>query len=187
MRFFAASFDAAMRTQNTWWRYAIAHMTPRTHKLVLPHPRGIPIASSAPDSTASTTPTSTIAPMGPGTPTYEFDVKMDGVRVHWAYDAGTNRYLRFQDGKVHVTAGAVPITVTNVVVMTCQHIKSPAEPRSSVPVTVGSGRVVVYSGGKAHAGTWLRAVDTDPWTFVADDGTPIYLAPGTTFVELSRG
>lgn len=162
------------------WQFVPAPSTPASAG-------GDTTAGSAPDSTASTTPTSTIAPMGPGTPTYEFDVKMDGVRVHWAYDAGTNRYLRFQDGKVHVTAGAVPITVTNVVVMTCQHIKSPAEPRSSVPVTVGSGRVVVYSGGKAHAGTWLRAVDTDPWTFVADDGTPIYLAPGTTFVELSRG
>lgn len=150
---------------------------------------------SAPESTPgdpttggspASTPTTTGAPMGPGTPTYEFDVRMDGVRVHWAYDAGSGRYLRFQDGKVHVTAGAVPITVTNVVVMTCQHIQSPAEPRSSVPVTVGSGRVVVYSGGMAHAGTWIRAADTDPWTFVADDGTPIYLAPGTTFVELSR-
>ena len=63
---------------------------------------------------------------------------------------------------------------------------SPAEPRSSVPVTVGSGRVTVYSGGMARSGTWTRAADTDPWTFVADDGTPILLTPGTTFVELSR-
>ena len=149
-----------------------------------------PTDSSVPDpadSTVATTTPPTQPPQSPGTPTIEFDVKMDGVRVHWAFDAGHGYYVRYQDGKVHVTAGAVPITVTNVVVMTCQHIPSPAEPRSSVPVTVGSGRVVVHTGGAARAGTWTRAVDTDPWTFIADDGTPILLAPGTTFVELSRG
>lgn len=121
-----------------------------------------------------------------GTLTNEFDVKMDGVRVHWAFDAGNGIYVRYQDGKVHTSAGGVPVTVTNVVIVSCQHIPSPADARSKVPVTVGSGSAVVHSGGMARTGTWTRATDTDPWTFTAADGTPILLAPGTTFVELTR-
>jgi len=95
--------------------------------------------------------------------------------------------VRWTNGAVHTTAGGVPITATNVVVASCQHVPSPADGRSSVPVTVGSGAVVVHSGGVARTGRWVRDADTSAWQFVADDGTPILLTPGTTFVELSRG
>jgi len=121
-----------------------------------------------------------------GVPTPGFDVRMDGVRVRWDYDPATGRYLRSQDGASHLTAGGVRVAVTNVVVVYCTHIQSPVEPRSPAPVTVGSGRVVVHVGGLARSGTWRRAVDTDPWTFVADDGSEILLEPGTTWVQLAR-
>lgn len=124
--------------------------------------------------------------LGVGTPTNEFDVAMSGVKVHWVWDAAQGYYVRYQDGAVHTTAGGVPITSTNVVIVSCEHIASPADGRSKVPVTVGTGRVVVHSGGMVRSGTWTRINDTDPWTFTADDGTPILLLPGTTFVELSR-
>lgn len=124
--------------------------------------------------------------LGTGTPTPEFDVEMSGVRVHWVWDVAQGYYVRYQDGAVHTTAGGVAITSTNVVVVYCEHVSSPADGRSKVPVTVGSGRVVVHAGGMVRSGTWTRVNDTDPWTFTADDGTPILLLPGTTFVELSR-
>lgn len=122
-----------------------------------------------------------------GAPTTAFDVRMDGVRPHWEWDAAQGYYVRWTNGAVHTTAGGVPITATNVVVVSCSHIPSPADGRSSVPVTVGSGSVVVHSGGVARSGSWVRETDTSPWQFVADDGSPILLTPGTTFVELTRG
>lgn len=115
-----------------------------------------------------------------------FDLRMDGVRVHWDYDAGTGRYLRSQDGTPHTTAGGVRISATNVVIAYCRHIASPVEPRSPAPVTVGNGRVVVNTGGVTRTGIWSRPTDTDPWTFIGDDGLPILLEQGTTWVELAR-
>lgn len=147
--------------------------------------------SSTPDSaisstSSSTTTTSPPPPTSPGTPVTQFAVAMDGVRVSWMWDPANRMWLRYQDGAVHVTAGSVPLRFTNVVVVHCQHIQSPAEPRSRVPVTVGSGRVEVYRDGTVRTGTWSRADDTAQWTFTADDGTAMLLAPGTTFVELTR-
>ncbi len=147
--------------------------------------------ATTPDTAGTTTPTAPTTnnappPTSPGTPVAQFAVTMDGVRVSWAWDPAARMWLRYQDGAVHVTAGNVPLRFTNVVVVHCQHIKSPAEPRSRVPVTVGAGRVEVYRDGTVRTGTWSRADELAPWTFTADDGTPILLAPGTTFVELTR-
>jgi hypothetical protein len=121
-----------------------------------------------------------------GPPDGAFDVKMDGVAVRWQWDPVSGAYLRFQDGRQHVTAGGVPVAVTNVVVISAVHVPSPVDARTPEPQTVGSGRVAVHTGGTVRVGTWSRVLATDPWTFTADDGSPILLAPGTSFVELTR-
>lgn len=154
-------------------------------------PATVPTSDSiTPDTAITPAPTAPTTspppPTSPGTPVTQFAVAMDGVRVSWMWDPANRMWLRYQDGAVHVTAGSVPLRFTNVVVVHCQHIQSPAEPRSRVPVTVGSGRVEVYRDGTVRTGTWSRADDTAQWTFTADDGTAMLLAPGTTFVELTR-
>ncbi len=121
-----------------------------------------------------------------GAPTGMFDVKMDGVKVRWVWDPATARYLRFQDGKPHLTAAGVQIGATNVVVMAVSHLPSVVDARTPEPQTVGTGTVVVHSGGVAQAGTWTRASASTGWTFTGADGSTIGLQPGTTFVELTR-
>ena len=66
------------------------------------------------------------------------------------------------------------------------YIPSVVDERSPQAVTVGSGRAVVHPGGRTMVGTWSRADRFDPFTLTNDDGTPLALAPGTTFVELQR-
>lgn len=158
---------------------------PKPHNLVL----SLACARNNAGNAGAARPLWEFAPAGTapsGTPTAAFDVRMDGVRVHWVWDAAQGYYVRWSDGVVHTTAGGVPLTATNVVIVSCTHIPSPADARSSVPVTVGSGTVVVHTGGSMRTGRWVREADTDPWQFLADDGTPLLLTPGTTFVELSR-
>jgi hypothetical protein len=53
-------------------------------------------------------------------------------------------------------------------------------------VTVGSGGAVLHRGGRRITGTWSRPDRFSPFTLVADDGRPLTLAAGTTFVELAR-
>ncbi|NLT31411.1 MAG: DUF3048 domain-containing protein, partial [Propionibacterium sp.] len=38
--------------------------------------------------------------------------------------------------------------------------------------------------GRAVTGTWAKGEVHEPFTFTLDDGSPLKMAPGRTFVEL---
>ena len=121
-----------------------------------------------------------------GSPDSGFRVRMDGVDVRWEWDAPSGTYLRRQAGNWHVDADGTHVAATNIVVLDVAYRQSEVDDRSPEAVTVGSGSAVVHRGGVAVAGTWVRADRFSAFTLVGDDGAPIALAPGTTFVELSR-
>lgn len=50
--------------------------------------------------------------------------------------------------------------------------------------TVGRGKVAIYRNGVKITGTWRRSKVSGPLRFVADDGKPIALKPGKTWVLL---
>jgi hypothetical protein len=53
-------------------------------------------------------------------------------------------------------------------------------------LTVGSGKVLVFTDGRVIAGTWSRPTADKPTTYTATDGSPILLSPGRTWVALPR-
>lgn len=131
----------------------------------------------------------TFGPVPPGVTgveTSQFTVPMDNVAAGWTWDAASGRYLRSQGGRAHVVASGERLAAENVVVMTVEYGRSPADQRSPEARTVGGGPVVVHRGGTAIAGRWERPDLTSEYRFTTDDGTVIPLAPGTTFVELAR-
>lgn len=116
-----------------------------------------------------------------------FSVRMDGgLEVGWAWDAATGTYLRSQGGRPHVDVDGERISATNVVVAAVDYVQSEVDGRSPEAITVGSGRAVVHRAGEVIAASWSRPDRFSPWTLTADDGSVIALAPGVTFVELSR-
>lgn len=116
-----------------------------------------------------------------------FSVRMDGgLEVGWAWDRATGTYLRSQDGRPHVDVDGERIAATNVVVAAVDYVRSEVDGRSPEAITVGSGRAVVHRAGEVIAASWSRADRFSAWTLTADDGSAIALAPGVTFVELSR-
>lgn len=115
-----------------------------------------------------------------------FTVRMDGLRVEWAWDPSTGTYLRSQAGAPHVDVDGERIAAANVVVAEVAYVESEVDARSPEAITVGSGRVVVHRAGQVVTGSWSRLDRFAPWVLTADDGTPIALAPGVTFVELTR-
>jgi hypothetical protein len=116
----------------------------------------------------------------------EFRVRMDGISIAWVWDADTEHYLRRQAGDWHVDVDGDPVGATNVVTLEVDYVPSEVDARSPQAVTVGSGRATVHRGGTAISGTWSRADRFDPFTLTTADGRPLTLAPGTTFVELTR-
>jgi hypothetical protein len=114
----------------------------------------------------------------------EFTVEMEGLDVTWVWDPAARRYLRRQRGDWHVDADGIQVGAENVVVLNIDYRTSSADPRSPEAVTIGSGPAVLHRGGRSISGTWSRADRFSGFTLVADDGTPLGLAPGTAFVEL---
>jgi len=114
------------------------------------------------------------------------DLKMDGVDVSWKYDAGSASYLRFQSGKAHNDAALGQVDATNVVVLVVDYVPSPVDRNSPEAQTTGTGEVYAFSDGKVVHGTWTRNDRLVPYTLTADDGSPMLLTPGRTWVELAR-
>src|SRR3954451_4818654 len=121
-----------------------------------------------------------------GDPSSGVDLKMDGVKVSWKFDAGSCMYRRFQAGKAHNDAALGQVDAQNVVVLVVDYVPSPVDSKSPEAQTTGTGEVYAFSDGKVVHGKWNRTDRLLPYTLTADDGTPIRLTPGRTWVELAR-
>ncbi len=101
----------------------------------------------------------------------------------WSPDEGA--YLRFQGLAAHETRDGVQIAPKNVIVLTTTYVPSQVDRSSVDAITIGSGPVVVYSGGFRVEGTWTREFPRDPYTLITADGETIGLARGQTWVSLT--
>jgi hypothetical protein len=127
-----------------------------------------------------------VPPPWPSAPATRFRVRMDTLTVTWVWNPESGRYERRQRGAWHTDVAGRVIGAENVVVMTVDHEPARFEELSPHAVTTGSGPVVVHRDGFAIEGTWSRDDPLEPFELTAGDGTPLTLATGTTFVELTR-
>jgi hypothetical protein len=119
-----------------------------------------------------------------GSPSAGVDVMLDAVDAGWRWDAAQGVYLRTTQGRAHNDALSGQVSTNNVVVLAMEYL--PGISGSPDAQTIGTGEAFVFSGGSYVHGTWTRDDRLKPYTLTADDGTPIQLTPGRTFVELPR-
>ena len=119
-----------------------------------------------------------------GAPSAGVDVQMDSYEVAWTWNPATGLYERFQNGKPDKERNGDQVTTNNVVVLAMQYL--PGISGSPDAQSVGTGEAWVFTGGNMVHGTWSRTDRLQPFTLTADDGTPMLLTPGRTFVELPR-
>ena len=111
--------------------------------------------------------------------------------VGFVWDAKLARYVRTVGRQRILTASGAPVAKPNVLVQFCQvnadrsDIDSNGNP-SAFTKSVGSGRVVLFRGGKRIEGTWSRSGVGAPTVFTDVAGKPLLFAPGGTFVALAR-
>jgi hypothetical protein len=112
---------------------------------------------------------------------------MDGLAITWTHDPATDLYARTSAGAPHLDAlSGGQVTTANVVVMEVVYRPSPADARSPEAQTIGSGKAIVFTGGKVVTGTWTRTDRLSPVVLTSADGEQILLTPGRTWVELAR-
>jgi len=111
--------------------------------------------------------------------------------VTFVWDRKLARYVRTVGGQRILAASGAPIAKPNVLVQYCQispdhsDIDVNGNP-SMYTKTVGTGRVVLFRGGKRIVGTWSRPSNGARTVFKDAAGKPLLLAPGGTFVALVR-
>lgn len=128
----------------------------------------------------------TVADLPSGDPVASLRLSMDGVRVEWTWDATTSTFQRSQGGSPHVGADGERVDAHNIVVLYVAYRTSAADSRSPEAVTLGTGSGWVFSDGRWISVTWSRADRLEPITLTDNNGRPVPLTPGRTWVELVR-
>lgn len=100
------------------------------------------------------------------------------------YSWNGSQYERTSDGAAHNDANGGRFTADNVIVQYTTYFTQPAT-GSPEAVTTGIGNVLVMSQGRLVEGTWDRLSSSQPFNYVANDGTPIEISPGRTHVILA--
>jgi hypothetical protein len=159
---------------------------PGPHDLYATTPR---LFALAPADAAAPPPQFTYRPLGEdssqGEPADGVRLSMDGVKVQWLWSADDELYLRWQDGKEHITLPEEQVTSANIVVLYVDYRRSAADAGSPEAVTVGEGEAWVFTDGRWVPGRWTRPDRLVPFTLTAADGEVIELTPGRTWVELA--
>lgn len=107
----------------------------------------------------------------------------------YQYDAASDRYLHFIQGSPHndLTTGK-SVAPRNVIVQYVTVTNSGLRDVTGAPVPVsqvtGSGRCLVFTGGEVHHATWRKNSRSDATTFSDENGSPVPLRPGQTWIHL---
>jgi len=119
-----------------------------------------------------------------GTPSIGVTLSMDSYGIDWTWNDISGLYERGQNGRPDEERNGDLVTTNNVVIL--EMIYNKGISGSPDAQSIGNGRAWVFSDGQMVQGTWSRADRLQPFTLLADDGSPILLTPGRTFVELPR-
>jgi hypothetical protein len=107
----------------------------------------------------------------------------------YQYDASTDKYLHSIQGAPHndLTTGS-RVAPRNVVIQYVTVTSSGLRDVTGAPVPVsqvtGSGQCLVFAGGEVYHATWKKGSRSVPTTFTDENGNPVPLRPGQTWIHL---
>lgn len=109
-----------------------------------------------------------------------------GIESIWKWDSASGTYLKFlTNGSPDNDADGTQISATNVVTLSPNYIDV-----EGLPTAVIAGqtdRAYVATGGKVLEARFVSAGASSPLQLTDQDGNPVYLTPGKTFVLLAPG
>ena len=107
----------------------------------------------------------------------------------YTWNASSGTWLRSMPWGPHVLTGGKRVAPVNVLVIRAkQHYDKiytgggHDEPIHDIIDT--SGPFHYFHGGRYVTGTWAKGAVDEPFTFTLEDGSPLVMAPGQTYVEL---
>ncbi len=128
-----------------------------------------------------------------GIATNGIDINYNETTIEWSYDAGSDRWLRAQDGIAHFDGLTMDqVSAANIVVFEEEHTIQPevtldywgpGDFAFSVNF-IGSGRVYLFRDGQYFEGEWRRETQEGVLTYFDLNGNPLPFKPGNTFFNL---
>lgn len=105
--------------------------------------------------------------------------------IGYQYDASTDSYLRFVDGKLQIDpANNRQVIARNIVVMFQAYSIEPSiDKLRPVVSNVGSGKVIVFEEGRTITGTWKKTSNTALTLLYDAAGRTIPLVRGEIFMQ----
>jgi len=107
------------------------------------------------------------------------------------YDADTGKYLRSEPWGPHVLLDGKRVVTDNVLVVRAKwkmdkifHGGGEVDP--VVNIINATGTFYYAHAGTYVKGTWSKGAVNELFSFTLDDGTPLKIAPGRTFIELPQ-
>ncbi|SEP28639.1 Protein of unknown function [Trujillonella endophytica] len=124
-----------------------------------------------------------------GVPAGRLDLALSAIaEPRWTWSAAEGVWLRAEGGVPALGADGAPLRATNVVVLRVDVVDTSFTDAAGNPVPetvlVDSGEALVATGGHTVEATWSKASVGEPVVLTLADGSPVTLAPGTTWVEL---
>lgn len=109
----------------------------------------------------------------------------------YSYDEKSGRYLRSMPWGKHVLADGTRVSTDNILIVRArQHyakIRSgPGGPEPIHDIIEAKGTFYYVHGGRYVTGTWTKGAVNQPFQFTLDDGSPLLMAPGQTYLELPQ-
>lgn len=105
--------------------------------------------------------------------------------VRWEYDAGNNRYLRFNNGSAHIDLeNKEQLFAKNVVILFAKE-RGPVDRNAHMfYTTTGIGKALVFQNGESIEGTWEKDSRLKRTKFLEGSGREISFVRGTIWIEV---
>lgn len=105
-------------------------------------------------------------------------------KVTYKYDRVQNVYARYQGDTEHVMKDGGKIQAKNVVVLFVKTGLLDGDTQRLDMETVGEGKLLMFRDGVTLTGTWKKTSPSDRMKFIDEQGQPLALNPGTTWISI---
>ncbi len=127
------------------------------------------------------------------------DIPYPVLKVRWAYDEASGKWLRWLGGQPHIDKGTgAQLTADNILLIYAKHATTLIVEHGnervysngvctncSVEIQIwGEGPLKVFRDGKVYEGKWIRTGREQPFQIVFSDGAPIPLKPGNSWWQV---
>jgi hypothetical protein len=115
--------------------------------------------------------------------------KGDSYFIGYDYDKKKKRYLRSMPWGPHVLADGTRVSTDNVLVIKARQrygkiFRGRGRDEPLHDIINAQGKFYYFNRGRYVVGTWRKGEVQEPFEFALEDGSPLKIAPGRTFVEL---